>query len=55
MPEQPPFQRYYSPYVAKQATSPLRRPKVKSKWSMKRRVVTSGLALLLVGFIRISN
>jgi LCP family protein required for cell wall assembly len=45
------FPRYYSPYAAKQATSLPQRPKIKSKWSMKRKFVTSGLTLLLVGFV----
>ncbi len=31
--------------------SPVKRPNLKAKWSMKRRVVTSALVLLLIGFI----
>lgn len=46
----PQFPRYYSPVTGKQAAIP-KRSKIKPKWSTKRRIVTSALTLLLIGFL----
>jgi len=46
---QPEFPRYYSPYSDKKPV-PIKRAKHKKKWSVKRKVLTSMLVVLLIGF-----
>jgi polyisoprenyl-teichoic acid--peptidoglycan teichoic acid transferase len=50
IPEQPTFPKFYSPYATEQAARPTQRPLIKLRWSKKRKLVTSALSLLLIGF-----
>ena len=49
-PEKPAFTKYYSPYANQQAAARPQPPKAKQKWSRKKKILTSALVFLLVGF-----